>query len=160
MTIGKEASNPDMTRKACLDTWHQAPSKQFAMADQALTACLNQLNLTATAGALLPQTMLYQASGQKQRRNNDNLFAAAKQLKITPHDTPNHGRPCKDSPPNDIPAGSPNNPSLNLPPPPQNDRRHNPRNDQHGCTGDIIYAAKGYMPMPKGHGRWFCAGFL
>ncbi len=91
MNIGKEASNPDMTRWAHLDSWDQAPSKRFAAADRALKACLNQLNLTAMAGALLPQTMLYKASNQKRQCNDNKLFAAAKQLEIAPHNMPNHG---------------------------------------------------------------------
>ncbi len=78
MNIGKEASNPNMTQQACLDSWNQAPFKQFAVADRALTACLNQLDLTAMAGALLLQTMLYKASDQKQQCDDDKLFAAAK----------------------------------------------------------------------------------
>ncbi len=111
MNIGKEASNLNMTRKTCLDTWDQAASKLFTAADLALTACLNQLNLTATAGALLPQTMLYKASDEKRLRNNNKLFVG-------------------------------------------------PKKDEPNCTGDIIYALTGYMPMPEGHGRRFCAGFL
>ncbi len=85
MNIGKEASNPNMTQQARLNTWKQTHLERFAAADRALTAWLNQLYLTATTGALLPQTILYQASDHKRRHDNDKLFAATKRLKIAPH---------------------------------------------------------------------------
>ncbi len=123
-----------MTQQARLDSWGQAPSKRFTAADHALTACLNQLNLTAMAGVLLPQTMLYKASDQKQQRSDNKFFAAAKRLKLGPHDAINHGQPQRD---NDNPGGSPRNPSPSRPPP-RNNRRHEPQNNQPSRTGDII----------------------
>ncbi len=64
-------------------------------ADWALTACLNQLDLTATAGALLLQTMLYKASDQNRQCEDNKLFATAKRLKIALHNTPHNEQDCK-----------------------------------------------------------------
>ncbi len=59
MCLGKEAHNPNMLRLARQDSWQWAHSKQFAAVYHALNLCLQQLDLTTTGGALLPQTMLY-----------------------------------------------------------------------------------------------------
>lgn len=101
MHLGKEAHNPDMICLACQDSWEWAHSNQFAAAHHTLTFCLQQLNTTATGGGLLPQTMLYQNSDHKRKRNDSNLYAAAKRLELVPSDTPNHSRLRWESPSND-----------------------------------------------------------
>ena len=93
MCLGKEAHNPDLLRLARQDSWERAHSERFAAAHHALILCLRQIDATATGGALLPQTLLYQASDHKQKRDDETIFVAAKRLKLTPHDMPHTGRP-------------------------------------------------------------------
>lgn len=107
MRLGKEAHNPNLLWLACQDSWEQVHLERFAAAHHALTLCLQLLDATATGGALLPQTMLYQSSDHKQTHDDENLYAAAKRLKLMPHNTTSHSKPRREASPNNHSVGPP-----------------------------------------------------
>ncbi len=80
--IGKEASNPDILRNTCHNNWLSSSSTCCDLVHKALTTTLQLLENTATGGAMLPTTMLYQDLDQKQKQDNDKMLAAAKCLKL------------------------------------------------------------------------------
>ncbi len=87
------------------------------------------------------------------------MLAATKQLKIVLTTTVPGRKHGSSNNHHDTPIDAPNDsPPPQHPCPPWNDQ--GPGAQQDPQVGDIIYAAEGLMPMPKGNGRRFCAAFL
>lgn len=110
---------------------------------------------------MLPPTMLYHDSDQKRKRDNDRILAATKRLRLVSTGPVQGGR-TRGGTNQEEHIMEPHGMTHPRPPPPvpRHEQHHNMPRDPHPRAGDIVYAADGFMPMPEGHGRRFCAAFL